>query len=56
MIRCAVCRHLSRDDELDIAEHLPGTGYRCSDRAACARRVTDIVNAHRELREICGEV
>lgn len=53
MIRCCLCRERYVDTG-DVVERtdLPGTGWRCTDREACADRVKAIVSAHRAWAEI----
>lgn len=48
-IRCCLCRRNDHDLE---RTPLPGTGWRCRDREACAQRVRAIVTAHREFGEL----
>lgn len=52
MIRCCLCRRRAERCDLEVAGYLPGTGYRCVDRDACAQRVRDIVSAHKGWAEI----
>lgn len=56
MIRCCLCRVTpfeATDTPLQFEPtDLPGSGYRCIDRDACAERVKRIIANHRELAAI----
>lgn len=58
MIRCCCLCRATSDRLTDHRPRmepttLPGTGYRCTDREACARRVRGIVEAHKGIGEVC---
>jgi hypothetical protein len=54
MIHCCLCRKRPEVGKVILEPtDLPGTGYRCVDRAACRARVREIVAAHQGLGEVC---
>jgi len=53
MIRCCLCRYRGERGDFEAAGYLPGNGWRCIDRTACAERVRSIVAANVALGEVC---
>lgn len=51
MIRCCLCRGISRKSDDFECTDLPGSGWRCMNHEACAERVRKIVAAHVNLAE-----